>query len=182
MRAIFFKFLKFILLFWVCFGTASFDTDTLQHAILYKKEGHHILYPVNFVCRVNRFRVMIDFLRDGSLYEVFCKTIRFSALNGLPVLNNTKGFLLYSNRWKITVQLTTLFIPGFFLTGVVPGRRGFHLHPVTPLSFMPDDSNFVQNYFVVRSIFKGKENQDQIDNDVTMASYLLWWVSPIRNY
>ena len=58
-----------------------FDTDTLQHAILYMKEGDHILYPVNFVCRVNRFRVMIDFLRDVSLYEVFCKTLLFSALN-----------------------------------------------------------------------------------------------------
>ena len=49
----------------------------------------------------------------------------------------------------------------------------FHLHPVTPLSFKSDDSNFVQNYFGVGSIFWGKRNWDQIDNDVTMTSSLL---------
>ena len=27
----------------MCFGTAAFDTDTVQHAILYQKKGH--LYP-----------------------------------------------------------------------------------------------------------------------------------------
>ena len=27
------------------------------------------------MCRVNRFRVIIDFLRDGSVYSVLCKTI-----------------------------------------------------------------------------------------------------------
>ena len=44
-----------------------------------------------------------------------------------------------------------------FLAGVVPGGGGggvvFHLHPVTPLSFKSDDSNFVQNYSRVGSIF-----------------------------
>ena len=30
----------------MCFGTDAFDTDTFQHAILYKKEGYLILYPV----------------------------------------------------------------------------------------------------------------------------------------
>ena len=44
---------------------------------------------------------------------------------------------------------------------------------VTPLSFKSDDSNFVQNYFGVGSIFWGKKNRDQIDNDVTMTSSLL---------
>ena len=64
---------------------------------------------------------------------------------------------------------------GLFLAGVVPGPGGdvFHLHPVTPLAFKSDDSNFVQNYFGVGSIFWGKKNRDQIDNDVTMTSYLL---------
>ena len=33
-----------------------------------------------FVCRVNRFRVMIDFLRDSSAYPVLCKALRFSGL------------------------------------------------------------------------------------------------------
>ena len=35
-----------------------------------------------FLCRVNRFRVLIDFLRDGSTYPVFYKTVRFSDLHG----------------------------------------------------------------------------------------------------
>ena len=35
-----------------------------------------------FVCGVNRFRVMINFLRDGSACPVFCKTLpAFSGLN-----------------------------------------------------------------------------------------------------
>ena len=45
-------------------GTAAFDTDTFQRAILYHNEGNLILYDY-FVCRANRFRVMIDFLREG---------------------------------------------------------------------------------------------------------------------
>ena len=56
-----------------------------------------------------------------------------------------------------------------FLAGVVPGGGVFHLHPVTPLSVKSDDSNFVQNYFGIGSIFWGKKNRDQIDNDVTMT-------------
>ena len=28
------------------------------------------------------FRVMVDFLRDGSACPVFCKTVSFSGLNG----------------------------------------------------------------------------------------------------
>ena len=30
----------------MCFGTAAFDTDTFQCAILYQKESQLILYPV----------------------------------------------------------------------------------------------------------------------------------------
>ena len=69
----------------------------------------------------------------------------------------------------------TLFIPGFFGCcspgGGGEGGKGesFHLHPVTPLSFKSDDSNFAQNYFGIGSIFWGKKNRDQIDNDVTMT-------------
>ena len=34
------------------------------------------------MCGVNRFRVMVDFLRDGSASPVFCKTLAaFSGLN-----------------------------------------------------------------------------------------------------
>ena len=49
-----------------------------------------------------------------------------------------------------------------FLAGVVLGGV-FHLHPVTPLSFKSDDSNFVQNYFGVESMFWGKRKRDQIE-------------------
>ena len=68
----------------------------------------------------------------------------------------------------------TLFIRGLFgwcSTG--GGGCVFYLHPVTPLSFKSDDSNFVQNYLGVGSIFWGKKNRDQLDNDVTMTSSLL---------
>ena len=61
----------------------------------------------------------------------------------------------------------TLFIPGFF--GWC-GIGGIHPHLVTPLSFKSDDSDFVQ---MVGSIFWGKKNWDQIDNDETMTSILL---------
>ena len=74
----------------------------------------------------------------------------------------------------------TLFIPGFFGwcstgEGGGGGEEGecFHVNSVTPLSFRSDDSNFVQNYFGVGSIFWGKKNRDQIDNDVTMTLSLL---------
>ena len=49
------------------------------------------------------------------------------------------------------------------------GGAVFDLHPVTPLSFKSDDSNFVQSYFGIGSIFLGKKNRDQIDNDVIFA-------------
>ena len=65
----------------------------------------------------------------------------------------------------------TLFIPGVF--GWCSTGGVFHLHPVTPLPLKSDDSNFVQNYLGVRSIFWFKKNRDQIDNDVTMTSSLL---------
>ena len=68
----------------MCFVTDSFDTEIFQRAISYQNGGHLILYPVidYFVCRVNRFRVTIDFLRDGSACSIFCKTLPFSGLNG----------------------------------------------------------------------------------------------------
>ena len=66
-----------------------------------------------------------------------------------------------------------LFIPGFLgLCSTGGGEGVFHLHPVTSLPFKLDDSNFVQNYFGEGSIFWGKKNRDQIDNDVTMTSSL----------
>ena len=73
----------------MCFGTAGFDPDAFQHAIVYQNEGQFILYLVIWlvVCGVNRFRVMIDFLRDGSACPVFCKTVQFSGLNGGHVRN-----------------------------------------------------------------------------------------------
>ena len=67
----------------------------------------------------------------------------------------------------------TLFIASFFLAGVVLGGGGFHLYPVTPFSLKLNGSNFMQNYFGIRSISCNKKNQDQIDNDVTMTSFFL---------
>ena len=61
----------------MCFGADAFDTETFQLAILYQNEGYNY-----FVCRVNRFKVTIDYLRDGSACPVFCKTFPFSGLNG----------------------------------------------------------------------------------------------------
>ena len=86
MKAIFYKFQRFFWWFWVCFTTAAFDTDTFQHAILDQNELKAKLSCIwwydYFVCGVNRFRVMIDFLRDGSACPVFCKTLpAFSGLN-----------------------------------------------------------------------------------------------------
>ena len=68
----------------------------------------------------------------------------------------------------------TLLIPGFWL-----GSTGdaFHLHPVPHLFLKSDDSNFVQNYFGVGRIFCSKKNYYQIDNDVSMTSSMLWWLS-----
>ena len=58
----------------------------------------------------------------------------------------------------------TLFIPGF-LAGIVLGSV-FYLQP---LSLKSEYSNFVQNYFGVRSMLCSKKNQDQIDNDITIC-------------
>ena len=46
MKGIFFKFQRFFRGFLVYFGTAAFDTDTFQRAILCQNEGHLIFYPV----------------------------------------------------------------------------------------------------------------------------------------
>ena len=59
----------------MCFGTDAFDTDTFKRAILYQKEGYFILYPLivlynYFVCRVNRFRVMVDSVRDPDKFQI----------------------------------------------------------------------------------------------------------------
>ena len=75
---------------------------------------------------------------------------------------------------KMNAENLNLVHAGLFLAGLVTGGGGgFHLHPVTPLSLKSDDSNFVQKYFGVRSIFCEKKNGDQIENDVTMTSSLL---------
>ena len=37
------------------------------------------------------------------------------------------------------------------------GGGVYHLHPITPLSFKSDDSNFVQNYFGGRINIPGQE-------------------------
>ena len=62
-----------------------------------------------------------------------------------------------------------MYFVGNMCAGVVPGEAV----PPPPLSFKSDDSNFVQNYFGVGSIFWDKKNRDQLDNDVTMTSSLL---------
>ena len=82
--------------------------------------------------------------------------------------------LLFRISVQLSVDPLNLFIPGFFGWCSTGGGGGvFHLHPVTPLSLTLDDSNFGQNYFGVGSIFLGKKNRDQTDNDVTMTSSLL---------
>ena len=85
MKATFFKFWRFFQGFWVCFGTAAFDTDTVQHALSYQEEGHLILYIQwhdYFVCRVNRFRVMIDSVRDLNKFQILWIRVSCSALKG----------------------------------------------------------------------------------------------------
>ena len=64
------------------------------------------------------------------------------------------------------------------LAGVALGF--FHLHPVTPLSLKFEGSNFLQNYFWLRSIFCNKKNQGQIDNYVTMRYRVRSRVSKMR--
>ena len=73
-----------------------------------------------------------------------------------------------SNYFTINPVRTRLF-----LAGVVLGGDVFDLHPLTPFSLKSNDSNFVQNYFGIGSVFCGKKNRDQIDNDVTMTLSLL---------
>ena len=91
------------------------------------------------------------------MYEKVCLDLNDFLLNHLMrFLNKNAQCLIF-----LKSTFLTLFIPGF-LAGVVPGGGGvFYLHPVTPLSFKSDDSNFVQNYFGVGSIFCGKKNRDQ---------------------
>ena len=87
-------------------------------------------------------------------------------------LKTNLGYLsqIALKNMQLLIQ-TVIFNPihtGLFCTGGV-----FHLHPVTLLSFKSDDSNFVQNYSRIGSIFWDKKNRDQIENDVTMTSSLL---------
>ena len=53
-----------------------------------------------FVRRVNRFKVMIDFLRDFSAYPVLCKTLwgMFETFHMSCTKKHIKSFLLQSNR------------------------------------------------------------------------------------
>ena len=59
------------------------------------------------------------------------------------------------------------------LTLLASGEGVFHPPSITPLSLKLDYSNFVQNYFGIRSILCDKENPHQINNDVTMMSSFL---------
>ena len=80
------------------------------------------------------------------------------------------GFLSSKNVRSSNKKSALVLVSGSFVFSQFPG---FHLHPVTPLSLKLDESNFVQNYFGIRSIFCNKKNRDQINNDVTMTSSLL---------
>ena len=79
MKAIFFKFQRFFGGLQVLLIQTPFS---VQCYIRMKAILSSIRRYDHFVCRVNRFRVMIDFLRDGSASPVFCKTLPFSGLNG----------------------------------------------------------------------------------------------------
>ena len=67
-----------------------------------------------------------------------------------PAHIQTSSFVRLYDRSFVRIKMLA------FLACVVR-RGGFHLHPVTPLSFTSDDSNFVQNYFGVGAIFWGQE-------------------------
>ena len=56
----------------MCFGTAAFDTDTCQRACYFISEGRlsSIQGYDYFVCRVNRFRVVVDFVRDPNKFQI----------------------------------------------------------------------------------------------------------------
>ena len=60
-----------------------------------------------------------------------------------------------------------------FVQGDSAGGSKLTEQTLTPLSLKSDDSNFVQNYFRIGSVFCDKKNRDQINNDVTMTSSLL---------
>ena len=68
---------------------------------------------------------------------------------GAANIRNSNTKLLNYTWQKIFRLPLTLFTPGFF--GWCSTGGVFHLHPVTPLSLKSDNSNFVQNYFGVRS-------------------------------
>ena len=84
MKAIFFKFQRFFRGF-ECVLVQMLLIQTLFRVLSYIRRKV-ILSSIQrydyFVCRVIRFRVIIDFLRDGSACEVFCKTLPSSGLNG----------------------------------------------------------------------------------------------------
>ena len=84
MKAIFFKFQRF-------FG--GFECVLVQLILIQTPFSVQFFIRVKailssirrydyFVCWVNTFRVMINFLRDGIACPVFCKTFPFSGLNG----------------------------------------------------------------------------------------------------
>ena len=56
----------------MCFCTAAFDKDTLS--VLFYIRRKVILSSVQrydyFVCRVNRVRVMLDFVKDPNRFQI----------------------------------------------------------------------------------------------------------------
>ena len=60
------------------------------------------------------------------------------------------------------------------------GRGVFHFHPVTPLSFKSDDSNFVQNYFGVGSMAVVTRAAKAGLNDNPPHSQHLTWLNFVR--
>ena len=91
-------------------------------------------------------------------------------------------------KWKVFIVSLfldglTVLIPSFFgwcstvegggVLGELGGKPVLALQTVTHLSLKLDHSNFVQNHFGVRSIFFGKKNRDQIENNANMTSSLL---------
>ena len=88
----------------------------------------------------------------------------------------TSVYIIHQKQALITVTgqnsdlRVTLFIPGFFGWCSTGGGGVFYLHPLTPLSLKSDISNFVKNYFGIRSIFCGKKNRYQIDNRLMSLS------------
>ena len=72
----------------------------------------------------------------------------------------TSVYIIHQKQALITVTgqnsdlRVTLFIPGFIgwcSTGGGGGGGVLYLHPLTPLSLKSDISNFVKNYFGIRS-------------------------------